>query len=147
MPTGRRRDFLNDASKYYDCVETIQSEISSSFDGFRINADIAQKVVDKFDLETVKIVVANSIQQKMLDGRISRDNKEWARDIAIPIAQHHKQYYVVDGNAGLLNIVSNQFRRLEREQEKPSVKDQLSALKADTVLKSKPVKSKEMEVR
>lgn len=129
-------------------METIQNEISSSFDGFRINADIAQKVVDKFDLDTVKVVLANSIQRKNFDGRISRENKTWATlDVENTIPINDRAYCIVDGNAGLLNIVANQFRKLEKNLEKPSALEQLSTLKVDTEPKPKTEKIKDKEVR
>ena len=139
---------MKDTKQFYDCVQAIQSEILSSFDGFRINADIAQKAVDKFDLDTVKMVLANSITQKHNDARISKENKTWAIvDVENTIPMNDRPYCILDGNAGLLNIVANQFRKLERELEKPSALDQLSAIKADTVPKPKTTKSKDKEVR
>lgn len=139
---------MKDTKQFYDCVEAIQSEIASSFDGFRINADIAKKAVDEFDLDTVKVVLANSIQRKNFDGRISRENKTWAIvDVENTIPVTDRPYCILDGNAGLLNIVANQFRKLERELEKPSALDQLSAIKADTEPKPKTTKPKDKEVR
>lgn len=139
---------MSKTEKYFECVETIQKEIASSFDGFRLNADIAQNVVDKFDFDTVKVVLANSIQQKHHDGRISRENKSWAIvDVENTIPMNDRPYCILDGNAGLLNIVANQFRKLERELQKPSALDQLSALKADTEPKPKTEKPKDKEVR
>lgn len=139
---------MKNTEHFHKCMETIQNEISSSFDGFRINADIAQKVVDKFDLDTVKVVLANSIQRKNFDGRISRENKTWATlDVENTIPINDRAYCIVDGNAGLLNIVANQFRKLEKNLEKPSALEQLSTLKVDTEPKPKTEKIKDKEVR
>lgn len=139
---------MKNTEQFHKCVEALQNEISSSFDGFRLNADIAQNVVDKFDFDTVKVVLANSIQQKHHDGRISRENKSWAIvDVENTIPMNDRPYCVLDGNAGLLNIVANQFRKLEKELQKPSALDQLSALKADTEPKPKTEKPKDKEVR
>ena len=138
---------MKETKPFFECKNAIQEEMANSFDGFRINADIAQNVVDKFDFDTVKIVLANSIQRQQFDGRISRENKSWAIDVdnLIPVDDRH--YCVIGDNAGLLNIVANQFRKLEREHLKPSALDQLSALKVDTEPKPKTSKSKEQEVR
>ncbi len=139
---------MKNTEQFHECVEALQNEIASSFDGFRLNADIAQKTVEKFDLDTVKVVLANSIQQKHYDGRISRENKSWAIiDVENTIPMNDRPYCILDGNAGLLNIVANQFRKLEKEPQKPSALDQLSALKVDTEPKPKTEKTKDKEVR
>lgn len=135
-----------DKNKYHDCIEAIQKELASDFDGYRVGSNIAKKVVKEFGFDTVKTVIANSIQRKHYDGRISRDNKAWAKDVDITIASHQTCYCILDVNAGLLNIIANQFRKLEKEL-KPSALEQLSAIKADAEPKPKITKTKDKEVR
>lgn len=138
---------MKNTEQFHKCIEAIKDNIALNFDGYSMNADIAQKAVENFDIDTVKVVLANSIRRKNHDGRITSDNKNWAKDIDVPIAENQRHYYIIDGNAGLLNIVVNQFRKLEKELEKPSALDQLSAMKADIVPKPKTEKSKDKEER
>ncbi len=110
---------MTNRQRYFDCIEAMQSDITDHFDGYRMNDNIAKNAVKNFDFDTVKIVLANSISLKTHDGRISDENKNWAKSIVIPIAQDQRHFYILDGNAGLLNIVANQFRALEKERERP----------------------------
>ena len=138
---------MKNTEQFHKCIEAIKQDIATNFDGYRMNADIAKNAVENFDIDTIKVVLANSIQRKNHDGRITSDNKNWAKDIDVPIEENQRHYYILDGNAGLLNIVANQFRKLEKELQKPSALDQLSALKADTEPKPKITKPKDKEVR
>lgn len=138
---------MND-KKMMDCKEAITDGINNGYnnDTYSLSKDIARNVVDEFGIDTTKIVIANSVQFKNHDGRISNDTKDWAKDIENPIPQDKQGYFVVDNNAGLLNIVANQFRKLEKEITKPSVTEQLS--KAVKQPKTPSVgKSKDKEVR
>lgn len=139
---------MQDEKKLMDCKEAITDGINNGYNNntYSLSKDIAKNIVDEFGIDTTKIVIANSVQFKNHDGRISNDTKDWAKDIENPIPQDKQGYFVVDNNAGLLNIVANQFRKLEKEIEKPSVTKQLSSLKADITPKVKEKKHKE-EVR
>ena len=68
-------------------------------------------------------------RQEMLDGRISQDNKAWAKTIPMledSGASHHCAYLVVDQvNPGLTDLFTRQFRKVAQEQQKSSVLQKL----------------------
>ena len=74
-------------------------------------------------------ILANTIQHKNHDGRISQDNKAWAKTIPMPEdsdASRHCAYLVVDGvNPGLTDLFTRQARKAMQEPQKSSVLQKL----------------------
>lgn len=60
------------------CAEDIGKAINSHFDGFHYHTGFEKELIETYGMERVKYVVAYNIQQKLQDGRISRENKTWA---------------------------------------------------------------------
>ena len=86
-------------------------------------------VLEKFGTERVQFILANTIQRKNYDGRISQDNKAWAKTIPMledSGASRHCAYLVVDQvNPGLTDLFTRQFRKVAQEQQKSSVLQKL----------------------
>ena len=84
------------------CKEAIQEAISSHYDGNRLCVDAAVKeVLGKFGAERVQYLLANTVQRKSWDGRISPESKAWAQTISIP-NDSRNAYLSLDGvNPGL----------------------------------------------
>ena len=86
------------------CKEAIQQAISSHYDGSRLCIDAAVKeVLGKFGTERVQYILANTVQRKSWDGRISPESKAWAQTISIP-NDSRNAYLSLDGvNPGLMD--------------------------------------------
>lgn len=86
------------------CKEAIQEAISSNYDGNRLCVDAAVKeVLGKFGAERVQYLLANTVQRKSWDGRISPESKAWAQTISIP-NDNRNAYLSLDGvNPGLMD--------------------------------------------
>ena len=86
-------------------------------------------MLEKFGAERVQFILANTIQHKNRDGRISQDNKVWAKTIPMPEdsgTSRHCAYLVVDGvNPGLTDLFTRQARKTMQEQQKSSVLQKL----------------------
>ena len=96
----------------------------------RLDTEVAVKdVLEKFGAERVQFILANTIQHKNHDGRISQDNKAWAKTIPMPEdsdASRHCAYLVVDGvNPGLTDLFTRQARKAMQEPQKSSVLQKL----------------------
>ena len=66
------------------CKEAIEQTISAHYAENRLDTEAAVKdVLEKFGTERVQFILANTIQHKNHDGRISQDNKAWAKTIAL----------------------------------------------------------------
>lgn len=129
-----------------DCKEAIEQTISSHYADNRLDTESAVKsVLEKFGPERVQFILANTIQHKNSDGRISRDNKAWAKTIPVPEdseTSRHCTYLVVDQvNPGLTDLFTRQARKMLQEPEKGSV---LQKLKQE-VAALKPARSKKRE--
>lgn len=93
-----------------DCARAIENAIAENYDGSRLADGSEKAVLGEYGLDRVNWVLANTIHEKEQDGRISRENKEWAKGFNIP--QDTMQYqFVVDSHPGLLNIFVNEVRR------------------------------------
>ena len=129
------------------CKEAIEQTISAHYAENRLDTEAAVKdVLEKFGTERVQFILANTIQRKNYDGRISQDNKAWAK--IIPMledsgASRHCAYLVVDQvNPGLTDLFTRQFRKVAQEQQKSSVlqklKQELPAHKSAAPKKREP---------
>ena len=112
------------------CKEAIEQTISAHYAENRLDTEAAVKdVLEKFGTERVQFILANTIQHKNHDGRISQDNKAWAKTIPTPEdsdASRHCAYLVVDGvNPGLTDLFTRQARKTMQEQQKSSVLQKL----------------------
>lgn len=112
------------------CKEAIEQTISAHYAENRLDTEAAVKdVLEKFGTERVQFILANTIQRKNYDGRISQDNKAWAKTIPTledSGASRHCAYLVVDQvNPGLTDLFTRQFRKVAQEQQKSSVLQKL----------------------
>ena len=112
------------------CKEAIEQAISAHYAENRLDTEAAVKdVLEKFGTERVQFILANTIQRKNYDGRISQDNKAWAKTIPMledSGASRHCAYLVVDQvNPGLTDLFTRQFRKVAQEQQKSSVLQKL----------------------
>lgn len=129
------------------CKEAIEQTISAHYAESRLDTEAAVKdVLEKFGTERVQFILANTIQRKNYDGRISQDNKAWAKTIPMledSGASRHCAYLVVDQvNPGLTDLFTRQFRKVAQEQQKSSVlqklKQELPAHKSAAPKKREP---------
>ena len=117
------------------CKNEIEWAIAQNYSNNTLSDEAVHQVVAKFGLPRTAFVLVNTIREKDWDGRISHDNKAWAKRVPVypdvdAFGQNKRLKYVVDCNAGLTDIFVNILRREYRQQEqpqqaKPSVRDKL----------------------
>lgn len=136
-----------------ECKNAIEEAIASHYADNRLDGSCVKEVVDRFGAERVSFVLANTVQHKDWDGRISADNKEWAKAEPVPNdfnawgEKKTREYCCNQAHPGLINLFIDRFRKeqaLEKEK-KPSVLKKLHEAKADLPKKS-PGKAKEAEL-
>ena len=86
------------------CAEDIGKAINSHFDGFHYHTGFEKELIETYGMERVKYVVAYNIQQKLNDGRISKENKTWAE-------------YTIHTHSGLLDLFANSIREQQLNNE------------------------------
>jgi hypothetical protein len=117
------------------CKQAIEDAIRDHYSGYSLDGKAAvAEVVRAFGTERTMYILANTVQQKDHDGRISPSNKDWAK--SIPIQKNpdawggdRNVYLIVNSHPGLTDLFVSAFRKeLCRQQEKtvkPSVLDKL----------------------
>ena len=94
-----------------DCKEAIEQTINDYYGNNRLAAESAVKsILEKFSPERVAYVLAQTIQQKDHDGRISRDCKEWAK--GMDASPDHATQLIIDSvNPGVVSLFTEEFVR------------------------------------
>lgn len=99
------------------CKNAIETAIRDNYRDNCLGKEAVKQVVDQFGYERMFYVLANTVQQKDFDGRISRDNKDWAKTIPVfedknYFGEDRRSEFEVDScNPGLTDIFINQARR------------------------------------
>ena len=99
------------------CKEAIEHSITAHYGNNRLDPACVKPVVEQFGYERVFYVLANTVRQKDFDGRISHDNKAWAK--TIPVCEDpdgfggdRNVYFVVDRpHTGLTDLFLTQVRK------------------------------------
>ena len=100
------------------CKEAIEEAISENYGNNRLNSQaVFDAVSAEFSMERIQYVLANTVQYKDWDGRISRANREWAQ--TVPVLPNPDSwggdrncYFVVDKpHTGLTDLFITHFRK------------------------------------
>lgn len=113
------------------CKEAIEAAIRDHYRDNHLGSDAVKQVVEQFGYDRVFHVLAVTVQQKDWDGRISSDNKAWAK--TVPVFENpdawgtdRNCYLVVNSHPGLTDLFLSQARKAHaQEQQKSSVRDKL----------------------
>ena len=113
------------------CKEAIEAAIRDHFRDNHLGSDAVKQVVEQFGYDRVFHVLAVTVQQKDWDGRISSDNKAWAK--TVPVFENpdawgtdRNCYLVVNSHPGLTDLFLSRARKTHaQEQQKSSVRDKL----------------------
>lgn len=127
------------------CKEAIEKAVSENYHGRSSDTKTAAaQVMAQFPVERIRYVLAATVQQKDWDGRISDDNKAWAK--TIPVADEQNRYYfVVDQcHPGLTDLFVKRFR--EVTEKKPSIMERMSESSAKKPSVPRKLKSQEPEL-
>ena len=99
------------------CKEAIETAIRDNYRDNCLGKEAVKQVADQFGYERMFYVLANTVQLKEWDGRISRGNKDWAKTIPVFADEDYfgddrRTSFEVDAvNPGLTDIFINQARR------------------------------------
>lgn len=99
------------------CRDAIDTAIADHYRNNSLGSGAVKQVVDQYGYDRTLYVLANTVRQKDWDGRISRDNKAWAK--TIPVYEDQDSWggdrrceFVVDrAHTGLMDLFTTQARR------------------------------------
>lgn len=129
------------------CKTAIEAAINDNYSDCRLDPEGAKKVVENFGIDRVKKILALTCIVKDYDGRISPENKAWAKTVRPnDVKDKIDLSLVVDGvNPGLTDIFVRQVKRIEteRSEKKPSVLKKLESAKDNISPASTATKKKD----
>ena len=105
-----------------DCSHMIDAFLSKHYNNNILDSQSAlNELLERYPADRIAFVTALNIRSKDWDGRISRENKEWANDflsnVAPEIRERPDGCYLTT-HPGLLNLFANTVRsHLEKEKE------------------------------
>ena len=114
------------------CKNAIETAIRDNYRDNCLGKEAVKQVSDQFGYERMFFVLANTVQRKDFDGRISHDNKDWAKTIYVfedknYFGEDRRSSFEVDAvNPGLTDIFINQARR-EYLLTQPLTKEDIQA--------------------
>ncbi len=130
---GELEQFRDSFKANIACKEAIEAAIREHYRNNCLGREAPQQVVAQFGYDRVFYVLANTVNQMDWDGRISRDNKAWAKTIPVcestdGIGGDRNCYFVVNSHPDLTDLFVTQARKeysLTQQQDKPSVRQKL----------------------
>lgn len=99
------------------CKNAIETAIRDNYRDNCLGKEAVKQAADQFGYERMIFVLANTVQRKDFDGRISHNNKDWAKTIHVfedknYFGEDRRSSFEVDAvNPGLTDIFINQVRR------------------------------------
>ncbi len=109
-----------------DCKNAIEHSIQTHFDGFRLDRNAIDSVMERYGPERVSLVLAATVQTKVWDGRFSNANKDWAFTFDFPdpvdsLGFDRRDRYAVNSHPavldGFINHVRQDIKARERSME------------------------------
>lgn len=108
------------------CRDAIDAGIREHYHDNRLGKEAVSQVVDQFGMDRVLHVLAATVRYKSWDERFSHDQKTWAHGMPDPDSSDRAAHYVVhQSHSGLVNLFLQQARKMQQEQQRPSVREQL----------------------
>ena len=133
---GELEQYRESRKANISCRAAIEDAIKRHYRENRLDDTAVKEVVDTFGYDRTLHVLAATVQQKDWDGRISRDNKEWAKSMRIPENRmeggaDRNIELIVGSHSGLMNLFLTEVRRslaMEQSREKSTDKERPSML-------------------
>lgn len=93
------------------CRKAIESAIRGGFDGMNLDADCLGPVLDEYGYKRTAWVLANTLQELNHDGRFSRSNRLWAKQLYIPADPEHNAAFIVRSHPAVVNGFVDLYRK------------------------------------
>ena len=100
-----------------ECRDDIQDYIRRNFDGMRLNVNYMSNLIEKYGIERMTYVLANTVQINNEDGRYSQSNKEWAKQVNINNENKDRRMFVINSHPAIVDGFVSAYRKLEKEHQ------------------------------
>lgn len=132
------------------CKKAIEDAISEHYRDNILSSESVRQVMAQFEPDRIAYILAVTVREKDWDGRISRDNKAWAKTVPVyhnpdGFGSDRNIEFVVDRpHPVLLDSFVTDLRKQLSEKERTSVRGRLSKSEAPSRV-SQPKVKKEQE--
>ena len=110
---GELDDWRESYSLNCDCARAIERAINENYKDNSLGK-CAKSVIDLYGFERVNWVLSNTIQRNNEDGRISAENKDWAKELYIP-KDEERWHFEVKSHPGLVDLFVKDARNVWNE--------------------------------
>lgn len=100
-----------------ECKHEIDQAVNKNFDGYRLNKGFEQDLLDRFGMERVKYVLANTVQEQAWDGRYSPETKEWSNTVTIMEEKERRHQFELTSHPAVLDGFIARIRAAEKEMQ------------------------------
>ncbi len=111
------------------CRDAIEQAISENYANNHLDTgNVLAQVKAKFGRDRIAYVLAATVQSKDWDGRFSRDNKAWAKSVAVVDVERSYEFTVNQAHPILVDALITRARKefsKEQPEKKPSVLEKL----------------------
>ncbi len=160
VDNGEKDPYFDSHRCNIECRHAIEQAIADHFDGYTLHHGAPDAVLRKFGEERTLYVLANTIKLMADDGRISRNNIEWASKIFIPCGTRAdddtRREFRIHEHPGLVNLFTKvtrdtihkmNLRNAEKapvsKTQQPSILEKLDKPSSHTPKQEHPSKKKE----
>ena len=105
-----------------ECKHEIEQAIRNNFDGMHLNKGFENALIEKFGLERMRYVLANTVQENDWDGRYSPETKEWAKSVTVTEKSEHRSQFAIGTHPAVLDGFINRVRKLEKSYKESNEK-------------------------
>lgn len=101
-----------------ECADDIDKAMTDNYNNNIIDSEQALKdILEKYDFERVEFIVATRVSELDYDGRVSSENKAWAKDFLEKINfQGSSERFDIRTHPGLLNYLVDSIRKEEQQR-------------------------------
>ena len=114
VDNGEKNPYFDSHRCNIECRHAIEQAIADHFDGYTLHHGAPNAVLRKFGEERTLYVLANAIQLMADDGRVSRNNIEWANKTFIPcgtrLDDDMRREFRIHEHPGLVNLFTKVTR-------------------------------------
>lgn len=114
MEHNELQEYFASTNANASCKDAVEDAIASHYSHNCLNTtEAAREVVKQFGYERLLYVLANTIQHMNRDGRVSRDNKEWAYTVPVQPGKDGNRDYtsvITKCNPGLVDLFTKEVR-------------------------------------
>lgn len=122
---GEIKTYLSSHHANVVCMDELEKAIDNAYNDNRLNCRLAMENISRqFTMERIAYVLANTILVFDYDGRIKKENKEWAKEVGVvpditPWGGTNNVYFACSKvHIGLIDLFADHFRQVNLKEEK-----------------------------